>query len=92
MFKKSKFSIEEEDPSELQAFRNIRKLGIFRVETHPAMFPYADAISCILKNVYIDSRYIFNTRKEPIASFKLDDLAKCYHLEVGNKKIDRSYP
>jgi hypothetical protein len=41
-----------------------------------------------LKNANIDNRYIFNARKELIASFRPDDLAKCYHLEVGNKKLD----
>jgi hypothetical protein len=88
MFKKSNFSTEAEDPSELQAFRNIRKSGIFRVAAHPTVFPCADAISWILKNADVDNRYIFNTRKEPIASFRPDDLAKCYHLEAGNKKLD----
>jgi hypothetical protein len=31
MFKKSNFSAEAEDSDELQAFKNIRKSGIFRV-------------------------------------------------------------
>jgi hypothetical protein len=87
MFKKSNFSVEAEEPDELQVFRNIRKLGIFRVATHPTVFPCADTISWILKNIDIDSRYVFNARKEPIASFRLDDLAKCYHIEAGNKRI-----
>jgi hypothetical protein len=85
MFKKSKFSIEVEDPKELQAFRNIKKSGIFRVASHPTMFPCADVISWILKNVNIDNKYIFNIRKEPITSFRPDDLAKRYHLEAGKK-------
>jgi hypothetical protein len=39
MFKKSNFSVEEEEPDELQAFKNIRKSGIFRVAAHPVVFP-----------------------------------------------------
>jgi hypothetical protein len=57
------------------------------VATHPTIFPCVDAISWILKNVEVDSRYIFNARKEPITSFIPDDLAKCYHLEDKNKKL-----
>jgi hypothetical protein len=41
MFKKSNFSVEEEEPYELQVFRNIRKYRIFRVEAHPTVFPCA---------------------------------------------------
>jgi hypothetical protein len=63
MFKKSNFSTKSEDPGELQEFKNIRKSGIFRVATHPTIFPCADAISWILKNADVDSRYIFNARK-----------------------------
>jgi hypothetical protein len=69
-------------------FRNIRKLGIFTVEAHPIVFPCVYAICWILKNTYIDIRYVFNARKKPIASFKPDDLAKCYHIEVRSKKLD----
>jgi hypothetical protein len=47
-----------------------------------------DSISWILKNADVDSRYVFNARKEPIASFKPDDLAKCYHIEARNKRLD----
>jgi hypothetical protein len=64
MFKKSNFSTEAEDPGELQAFKNIIKSGIFRVAAHPTVFPCADAISWILKNTYVDNRYIFNARKD----------------------------
>jgi hypothetical protein len=49
MFKKSNFSVEAEEPDELQVFRNIRKSRIFRVAAHPTVFPCADAISWILK-------------------------------------------
>jgi hypothetical protein len=41
-----------------------------------------------LKNADVDSRYIFNARKYSIDSFMPDDLAKCYHLEAGNKNLD----
>jgi hypothetical protein len=88
MFKKSNFSVETEDPDELQAFKNIRKSWIFRVATHPTIFPCTDAISWILKNTDISNRYICNMRKEPIASFRPDSLAKCYHIEEGSKRLD----
>jgi hypothetical protein len=41
-----------------------------------------------LKNIDINSRYVCNARKEPIASFRPDDLDKCYHIEAGNKRLD----
>jgi hypothetical protein len=63
MFKKSKFFVEAKDPNELQEFRKIRKSGILRVATQPVVFPSAGAISCILKNIYINSRYVCNVRK-----------------------------
>jgi hypothetical protein len=55
MFKKSNFSTEAEETDELHAFKNIRKSGIFRVATHPTVFPSADAISWILKNIDINN-------------------------------------
>jgi hypothetical protein len=55
MFKKSNFSIEEEEPDEIQAFKNIRKSRIFRVESHPTVFPCAYTISCILNNIDINT-------------------------------------
>jgi len=88
MFKKSNFSIESEELDELQAFRNIKKSGIFRLAAHPAVFSCADAISWILKNIHINSQYVCNARKEPMASFKPNDLARCYHIEVGIKTLD----
>ena len=88
MFKKSNFYVEEEEPDELQVFRNIGKSGIFRVAAHPTVFPCADTISWILKNIDINSQCVCNARKEPIASFQTDDLAKCYHIDVGNKRLD----
>jgi hypothetical protein len=89
MFKKLNFYIEEEEPDKLQAFKNIRKLGIFRVETHPTVFPCIDSILWILKNIDINSRYVCNARKEPISSFRQEFLSKCYHIEEGNKRMDR---
>jgi len=88
MFKKSNFSTEAEDPSELQAFKNIKKSRILRVVAHPIVFPCADATSWILKNANVDSRYIFNARKESIASFRPDNLSKFYHIEARNKRLD----
>jgi hypothetical protein len=60
MFKKSNFSTEAEDPDELQAFKNIIKSGIFRVQHIQTVFPCADSISWILKNIDISSRYVCN--------------------------------
>jgi hypothetical protein len=70
MFKKSNFYTEAEEPDELQAFKNIKNSGVFRVATHPTVFPCAGAISWILKNIDINSRYVSNTQNEPIASFR----------------------
>lgn len=55
--------------------------------THPAVFPCPNTILWILKNIDI-SRYVCNARKEPIASFKLDNLAKCYDIGAGSKTLD----
>ena len=63
MFKKSNFSTEAEEPDELQVFKNIKKSGIFRVAAHPTVFPCADTISWILKNIDINSQYVYNARK-----------------------------
>lgn len=72
IFKKSNFSSKAEDLDELQAFRNIRKSRIFTVSSPPTIFPYTYSISSILKNNYISRRYVYNARKEPIASFRPD--------------------
>lgn len=69
-------------------FKNIRKSGIFRVEAHSTVFPCADVIRWILKNVDVNDRYVCNARKDPIASFRPEYLAKCYHIEKGSKKLD----
>jgi hypothetical protein len=37
----------------------------------------------------VKDRYIYNARKDPIASFRPEYLAKCYHIEKGSKKLDR---
>jgi hypothetical protein len=65
MFKKSNFSVEAEDPDELQVFKNIRKSSIFRVATHPTIFPYADAITWILKNIDVNDRYMLQCKERP---------------------------
>jgi hypothetical protein len=88
MFKKSNFSIETKELDELQAFNNIRKSGIFKVVAHPMVFPCIDIISWILKNIDINNQYVCNAKKEPIASFRLEFLAKCYHIEERNKILD----
>jgi hypothetical protein len=54
MFKNSNFSTDVEDQDELKIFKNIRKYGIFRVASHPTVFPYADAITWILKNIDVN--------------------------------------
>lgn len=52
------------------------------------MFPYADAITWILKNTDVSSRYVYNARKEPMTSFIPRYLTKCYHIEEGTKNMD----
>jgi hypothetical protein len=63
MSKKYNFSIEDEDPYEIQVFKNTMKLGIFRKETHPIVFPYVYSITWILNNIDVNGRYICNPRK-----------------------------
>jgi hypothetical protein len=87
MFEKSNLSKKAKEPDELQVFRNNKKLGILRVAAHPTIFPCADAISWILKNTDISSRYVFNERKLSIASCRPDDLSKCYHIVARNKRL-----
>jgi hypothetical protein len=88
MFKKSNVSIEVEDPDKLQVFKNITKSGIFRVVAHPTLFPCANSITWILKNIYVNEKNVCNTRKDSISSYKLEYLAKCYHIEKGIKRLD----
>jgi hypothetical protein len=45
MFNKSNFSVEGEEPDEFQVYKNMKKMGIFRVATHPTVFPCEDSIS-----------------------------------------------
>jgi hypothetical protein len=78
MFKNSNFSSEVEDPYQLKVFKNIRKSRIFRLAAHPMVFPFKDSITWIFKNIDISGRYVFNARKDPIASFKLEYLEKQY--------------
>jgi hypothetical protein len=88
MFKKQNLSIDVEDQDELRIFKNIRRSGIFRVAARVVVFPCVDAITWILKNIDLRNIYVCNSRKEPIALFRLEYLAKCYHLEKGIKKLD----
>ena len=53
------------------------------------MFPFADAITWILKNIDVKDRYICNDRKDPIASFSPEYLEKFYHIENESNKLDR---
>jgi hypothetical protein len=52
------------------------------------VFPCVDAIAWILKHIDLGSRYVYNSRNEPIALFRLEDLARCYRLNKGTKKLD----
>jgi hypothetical protein len=88
MFKKSNFSTKTKDLDDLQAFRNIRKSRIFRVASHLTIFPCTYSISWILNNSNISSKYVCNMSKEPIDSFILDYLTKCYHIEEEHKSLD----
>jgi len=88
MLKISNFSTEAKYINELQVFKNINKSNIFRVATQPTIFPCADEISYILKNTNLNDRYTCNTRKYPIASFRPENLSKCYHIEEGIKRLD----
>jgi hypothetical protein len=45
MFNKFNFSTDDEDRDELKIFKNIINSCIFRVASHPTIFPYADAIT-----------------------------------------------
>jgi hypothetical protein len=63
MFKKSKFSVEDEEPDELQVFMNIRKSGISKVTTYPTVSPCSYVITWILKNIDVNGRYVYNERK-----------------------------
>jgi hypothetical protein len=38
--------------------------------------------------VDLENMYVCNARGQPITSFHPTDLAKCYHLEKGTKKLD----
>jgi hypothetical protein len=52
------------------------------------VFPCVDAISWILKHIYLDNLYILNAKGKPITSFQAIDIAKYYHLEKGTRSLD----
>jgi hypothetical protein len=87
IFKKSSFSTDVEDQDELKLFKNIRRSGIFRVASHIVFFLYVDFIGWIIKHVNLRKIYICNVRGDPIASFRPEDLEKCYHHDKGTKKL-----
>jgi hypothetical protein len=88
MFKKCDFSTKFKDPDELQVFKNIMKSSIFRVVAHPTILPCAYDISWIMKNTNLNNVHVYNSRKEPIASSRSENLAKCFHIEEGIKRLD----
>jgi len=42
----------------------------------------------ILNNIDVNEKYVCNTRKYLIASYRIEYLAKCYHIEKGIKRLD----
>jgi hypothetical protein len=88
MFKKKKLSIDVRDQDVLKIFKNISRSRIFRLAMHDDVLPYTDAITWILKHIYLGNIYVYNSRREPIASFHHKDLAKGYHLDKGTKNMD----
>jgi hypothetical protein len=58
-----------EDDSDLKIFKNIRKSKLHKVVAHATVFPYAEAISWIVRHVNLNTRYILNTRENLIAAF-----------------------
>jgi hypothetical protein len=50
--------------------------------------PCTESITWILKNVDLRNKYICNSRKEPISSFRHEYLEKCYHLDKRTNKLD----
>jgi len=69
MFKKKKFATDIEDRDELKVFKNIRRSMIFRLESCDVVFPFIDAITWILKYVYLENKYVCNVVRQPIVSF-----------------------
>jgi hypothetical protein len=90
MFTKSNFSIEIEDQDELKIFINIRRSRIFKVTAHIVVFTCVDAISWIIKHVDMGNRCVHNSKGEPIKSFQPEDMAKCCHLEKGEKNLENN--
>jgi hypothetical protein len=65
------------------------------VAAHAAVFPYAKAISWIVRHAELETRYIINSKEHPIASFEASIITSCYHLEnrerSSNEKLIRKF-
>jgi hypothetical protein len=65
-------------------------MEIWHIQSHRPhyFFPCDDSIGWIIKHVDTGKRSIGNAKGEPIASFRPEDLGKCYHLDKGTRKPD----
>jgi hypothetical protein len=73
---------------DLEVYRAIKKSKLYKVATHAIMFPYAEAISWILKKDDLERRYIIDAKGKPMGSFQPLAIISFYHLVEGKKILD----
>jgi hypothetical protein len=84
------FSQGLEDNSNLNIFKNIRRSKLYKVTTHAIAFSCIEAISWIFSHVNLETKYILNVRDHPITSFQASNIASFYHLDKGERSIDKN--
>jgi hypothetical protein len=73
---------------DLEVYRAINKSKLYKVAAHAVMFPYAEAISWIIKKDDLERRYIIDAKGKPMGSFQALAIIACYHLLEGKKILD----
>jgi hypothetical protein len=58
------------------------------VVAHAVVFPCMEVISWIVKHSYLKSRYIINTKGQPVGAFQPLTMTSYYHLEEGENILD----
>jgi len=89
MFNNHNFSHMEGDDPDLKTFINIKRSKLYKFAAHTTMFPFVEAISWITKQDVLEMRYILNDKVHPITSFEALIIYSCYHLEDGERPLDK---
>jgi hypothetical protein len=90
MLNKQTFPQLPKDDPNFNTYKNIRRFILYKVTAHASIFPYVEAISWIVNHADLDTRYILNVQGFPITSFQASVIFSYYHLEEGEKVLDKN--